>query len=122
MSLRICGVWSEAVAKQLVGFGQKAKSNLVTYYQEYNYISEEEKEIAINEWPFTRFVKLEVKQRKNFFETYIDSSREGRENMKNILAILNIILLISASTTAAERGFLDLNIDKTSVRTRLNKR
>ena len=33
----------------LIGFGQKEIVNLVTYYQKHNYISEEEKEKAINE-------------------------------------------------------------------------
>ena len=95
----------------LVGFGQKEISNLLTYYQKHNYISAEEKEKAINEWPqFRRSVKLQVKQRKNLFEIYTDLLREGREDMKNILVILNIMLVISASTAAAERDFLKLNI------------
>ena len=42
--------------------------------------------------------------------------------MKNILVILNIMLVISASTAAAERDFLKLNIEKTSLCTRLNSK
>ena len=116
--MRSCGqtIW-------FVGFGQKEISNLVTYYQKHNYISEEEKQKAINEWPlFRRSVKLQVKQRKNLFEIYTDLLREGREGMKNILVILNIMLVISASTAAAERGVSKLNIEKTSLRTRLNSK
>ena len=37
--------------------------------------------------------------------------------MKNILAILNIMLLISASADPTEHGFLKLNIEKTFPRT-----
>ena len=48
-------LWPE----NLVGFGQKEVSSLVTYYQEHNYISEGEKEKAINEWLLFRIsVKL----------------------------------------------------------------
>ena len=55
------------------------------------------------------------------FEIYIDLLREVRENMKNILAILNIVLFISASTTAVVLGFLKLNIRKTSLLSGVNK-
>ena len=107
----------------LVGFGQKEISNIVTYYQKHNCISEEEKEKAINGWPLCRkSVKLQVKQRKNLFEIYTDLLREGREDMKNILVILNIMLVISASTAATERGFSKVNIEKTTLRTRLNRK
>ena len=40
--------------------------------------------------------------------------------MENILVILNIMLVISASTAAADHGFSKLNIAKTSLCTRLN--
>ena len=63
-----------------------------------------------------------MKQRKNLFEIYTDLLREGREDMKNILVILNIMLVISASSCAAERGFSKLNIEKTSICTRLNSK
>ena len=69
----------------LVGFGKKEINNLVTYYQEHNYICEEEKK-AINEWPlFRRSVKLHVTQRINLFEIYTDLLREGREDIKTLL-------------------------------------
>ena len=43
--------------------------------------------------------------------------------MKNIHLILNLMLVNSASTAAAaERGFPKLNIEKTSLRTRLNSK
>ena len=58
-------------------------------------------------------------ERNNLFEIYIDLLREGIEYMKNIFAILNILLFISASTAALERSFSKLNIKKTSLRTRL---
>ena len=112
-------LWSDS----LVGFGQKTISNLVTYYREHNYFSEKEKKkTAISEWPlFVRSVKLQVTQRNNLFEIYIDLLRKVRENMKNILAILNIMLFISGSTTAVVLDFSKLNIRKTSLRTGVNK-
>ena len=58
-------------------------------------------------------------ERNNLFEIYIDLLREGIEYMKNIFAILNILLFISASTASLERSFSKLNIKKTSLRTRL---
>ena len=58
-------------------------------------------------------------ERNNLFEIYIDFLREGIEYMKNIFAILNILLFISASTASLERSFSKLNIKKTSLRTRL---
>ena len=58
-------------------------------------------------------------ERNNLFEIYIDFLREGIEYMKNIFAILNILLFISASVAALERSFSKLNIKKTSLRTRL---
>ena len=45
--------------------------------------------------------------------------REGTEDMKNILVILNLMLVTSASTAAADCGFPKLNIEKTSLHTRL---
>ena len=62
---------------------------------------------------FTRSAKLQVTQRKSLFEIYTDLLREGREDMKNILVILNLMLVISASAAAPERGFLKLNNEKT---------
>ena len=107
----------------LVGFRQKEISNLATYYQEHGYTSEEEKEKAINEWPpFRRSIKLQVTQRTNLFESYTDLLRESKEDMKNIIVILNLMLVISASTAAAERGFSKLSIEKISLHTRLNNK
>ena len=48
--------------------------------------------------------------------------RERTEDMKNILVIFNLMLVTSASTAAAECGFSKLNIEKTSLRTRLNRK
>ena len=44
--------------------------------------------------------------------------------MENILVVLNIMLVISASAAAAaaESGFSKLNIEKTSLHTRLNSK
>ena len=96
----------------LVGFGKKTISNLVTYYQVHNYIYLQ-KEKAINEWPlFRRSVKLKVTHRKNLFEIYTDSMGEGTENMKNILAILKIMLFTSASTAAVERRLQNCTLRK----------
>ena len=59
--------------------------------------------------------------KNNLFKIYTDLLREGRENIKNILPILNIMLFISASTAPVEHGFLKLSIKKTSLHTRLKK-
>ena len=56
------------------------------------------------------------------FEIYTDLLGQGREDMKNIHLILNLMLVNSASTAVAERGFRKLNIEKTSLRTRLNSK
>ena len=107
----------------MVGFRQKEISNLATYYQEHSYTSEEEKEKAINECsPFRRSIKLQMTQRTNLFEIYTDLLRESKEDMKNINVILNLMLVISTSAAAAERGFSKLNIKKTSLHTRLNSK
>ena len=42
--------------------------------------------------------------------------------MTNIIVILKLMLVISASTAAAERRFSKLNIEKTSLRTRLDSK
>ena len=42
--------------------------------------------------------------------------------MTNIIVILKLMLVISTSTAAAERRFSKLNIEKTSLRTRLDSK
>ena len=101
----------------MVGFGQKEISDLATKNKKHYYISEDEKEKVINEWPlFRRSVKLQATQRTNLFKIYTYLLQECREDMKNIL-ILNIILVISASTAAAKRAQLTFTRSKSTIET-----
>ena len=57
------------------------------------------------------------------FKIYTELLQKGRHDMKNIVVVLNIMLVISASAAAAaESGFSKLNIEKTSLHTRLKSK
>ena len=70
--------------------------------------------------PVHKICQIKSDTMKNLFEIYTDMSREGKEDMKNILVTLNLMLVFSASAATTERGFLKLNTDKTSLCTRLS--
>ena len=72
--------------------------------------------------PVQKICQITSDTKKKFVRIYTDLLREGREHRKHILVILNLMLVISASAATSERGFSKLNIEKTSLRTRLNSK
>ena len=68
--------------------------------------SEAERKRAISEWPlFRQVAKTQLSTKKVLFEIYIDILREARANMKNIVVLLNVMVVILADTVAVEQGF-----------------
>ena len=49
--------------------------------------------------------KTQLSTKKVLFEIYIDILREARANMKNIIVLLNVMVVILADTVAVEQGF-----------------
>ena len=49
--------------------------------------------------------KTQLPTKKVLFDIYIDILREARANMKNIIVLLNIMVVILADTVAVEQGF-----------------
>ena len=107
----------------LVGSGQREISNLVTHCQEHNYISQEEKEKS-NQWmaAMQKIGEITGDIKKEFVQNLYWFVKKGQRGHERHSVILNIILAVSGSTAAAEGGFWKLNIEKTSICTRLNSK
>ena len=89
------------------------KSN---YYSEQQYNSAEEADCMIEEWPILRD-RVSTHQQNELILVYSDLLKEACTELKSIL-----IMTISASTAACERGFSAMNRGKSILRTRLVNR
>ena len=106
--------------------GIKEIASLLDYYQKYNYITKEENVKAKNEWAS---LKVDALQRRNSgkksyiapYDIYSSllKSQSAREEMPNILVLVEIMMSISVSTASCERGFSQMNNEKSSLRTRM---
>ena len=104
----------------LQSYGNIEIENLLKYYHTQNYITDEEKSKALQEWPL---LKMDIFQRRSviedipspteIFETIIKTPTLKLE-MGNILILVEIMMVISVSTASCERGFSHMNNEKTS--------
>ena len=110
----------------LKDIGNEEVFNLLEYYHTYNYISDDERKNARKEWPS---LKVEAHTRKyanpkfcpNPYEIYsgILKTPSLTDEMENILVLVEIMMSISVSIASCERGFSQMNNEKTSLRTRM---
>ena len=105
--------------KELRTWGNEDVIALASYYEENHYITKEEKQLAIQQWPLFRQRVLQRKEGKKDIEIYQEILKENLDDVKGMAVLLTIMLTISSSTAACERGFSCMNSQKTDLRTRL---
>ncbi len=88
---------------------------LVNYYKNYDYITEEEGERCVRQWPLfrSRVSRLRV---ENVYDVYVDMLQENGNDMDCMLILLKLMMTISSSTCACERGFSCMNMQKTNTK------
>ena len=106
----------------LKSIGNHEIAKFLDYYYDREYITCDEKTNAISEW---ELLKIEAFQRKQLnnnsgsYEIYtsILKTPSLKEEIMNILVLLELMMTISVSTASCERGFSHMNNEKTSLRT-----
>ena len=88
--------------------------------KQHAFITTEERDLAVKEWPLFRQKVLQRKDpSKKDLEIFIDILADVTD-IEGMALLLKIMMTISASTAACERGFSSMNNEKTDLRTRLN--
>ena len=96
---------------ELRSFGVEEVKKIAEYYCLHNIVTTEEKSLAIKHWPLFR--ERISKLRKNpLVETFADILCRQAEDTKGMITLLEIMMTISPSTEACERGFFCMNLEK----------
>ena len=99
-------VWPKSFTAENAAFGCEEIEVLSNYYSEQQYNSAEEANCMIEEWPILRD-RVSTHPQNELILVYSDLLKEACTELKSIL-----IMTISASTAACERGFLAMNREK----------
>lgn len=95
--------------------------SLEIYYFNQHYLSKEEKEKIVNQWPeFRSKINFIAKKKKHLNWSVSVILLGNSTELKNILLLPQIVMNISVSTGIRDRGFSKLSIEKTSFCTRMN--
>ena len=101
-------------------WGNAEVLSMAEYYEKYAFITTEERDLAVKEWPLFRQKVVQRKDpSKKDLEIFIDILADVTD-IEGMALLLKIMMTISASTAACERGFSSMNNEKTDLRTRLN--
>ena len=89
--------------------------SLTEFYKEHGFISAEEATLAVYHWPVFRHRVNKCRNDKLY--VYTDLLKEDDPDVSGMFPLLQIMMTISGSTAACERGFSSMNRQKTSLRT-----
>ena len=99
-------------------WGLQEVKDLAEFYYSINMITEEEKNLAARQWVLFRN-KVSPFRKEKLIDVYADLLNENDSDLKGMLVLLEIMMTISSSTAACERGFSCMNNQKTTLRTTL---
>ena len=85
-------------------WGVNEVTKLSQWYKSRGFITEEEQLLSVRQWPLFRERVSKLWQNK-LSQVYFDMLIENKEDMKGMLLLLEIMVTISCSTAAVERGF-----------------
>ena len=100
-------------------WGLEELREALEYYEQNGYITDSVKSLALKQWLIFRNRLLKFKNEK-LVDIFTDVLREKDEDIKDINILLEIMMTISCSTAACERGFSCMNIQKHNLRTSLS--
>ena len=112
-------LWPKSFSGEARKWGCDEIRNVTAYYVDNAFLTEQEMELCIRQWPMFRHRVARLRLNK-IFDVYTDLLKEKDEDMKGMLILLELMLTFSASTAACERGFSSMNMSKTKLRTGLN--
>ena len=93
-------------------WGNAEVLSMAEYYERYAFITTEERDLAVKEWPLFRQKVLQRKDpSKKDLEIFIDILADVTD-IEGMALLLKIMMTISASTAACERGFSSMNNEK----------
>ena len=99
---------------------------LVSYYEQHQYISQCEKEGMMREWTLFRQKLLKLKgvhdqsdAKSSSADLYGETLREKDDELENIDILIKLMMTISPSTAACERGFSSMNREEIKSRCNL---
>ncbi|KAK5933568.1 hypothetical protein CgunFtcFv8_014038 [Champsocephalus gunnari] len=96
---------------QLVTYGDVQVMNMVTHFE--SVLSEEEVTNIPRQWPSLK-ARLKYRQRQPPKEVISDLLTENHPDVKAVLVLVYIMVTLSPSSAAVERGFPLMNLIKTS--------
>ena len=91
-------------------WGDEEVVSLAGYYEKHSLITAEEKTLSIKQWPLFRSKVLQVKDpTQEDLEIFVDILSGSTEDIEGMVVLLKIMMTISASAAACERGFSCMN-------------
>ena len=110
--------WPKSFSGSNRNWGLDDVKALASYYVDNAFISKEEAALAPRQWLVFRN-KVSRFRTDEVITVYIDMMREKDEDISAMLVLLEIMMTLSSSTAACERGFSCMNLQKTNIRTSL---
>ena len=108
----------KGLTKKLRHWENEDIATLATYYEENNFVTNEEKQLDIQQWSFFWQIVLQRKHKKKYIETYQEILKENSEDAKGIMALLlSKMMTSSGSKRTCNQGFSCMNSQKIDLRT-----
>ena len=101
-------------------WGVQDLMELTDYYVKYKFILPVEKSVACKQWPLFREKVSVFDKHEKIVSVYSDLLKGNDADIKEMLLLTSIMMTISTSTAACERGFSCMNREKTTLRTQLS--
>ena len=103
---------------ELSTYGNSEIKSLCQYY--IDVLTEDGVKLAPDQW---QTLKVQVSMQRKYHPLAVYSSilQRQEESLMHISTLLNLLLTVSPSTTSCERVFSQMNLIKTSLRTRLTQ-
>ena len=101
-------------------WGFEEVNRIAEYYHLHLFISAEEKKLASKHWPLFREKVLKLRH-SSLLDIFSDITCRNSEDIRGMIVLLQIMMTISPSTAACERGFSCMNREKTTLRTGLTE-
>ena len=107
----------KGVTKKLRPWGNEDIVTLATYYEKNNFVTNEEKQLDIQQWSFFWQVVLQRKHKKQYIEISQEILKENSDDAKGMALLLTKMMASSGSKPTCNQGFSFMNSQKIDLRT-----
>lgn len=107
----------KGLTKKLRHWENEDIATLATYYEENNFVTNEEKQLDIQQWSFFWQIVLQRKHKKKYIEIYQEILKENSEDAKGMALLLTKMMTSSGSKRTCNQGFSCMNSQKIDLRT-----